>query len=114
MKMMQISVTKIVTAAVFACLPLALPAHGQSILDQQLGEKQADAPKPANPAKPDAVEKKPDVKPVAPNMISPGAAKSVDDNDLVNKLTGNDPNGGSDGDKMKQMIDRMGQSQARL
>ena len=113
MKMMHVSVTKIMAAAVLASLPLAIPVRGQSILDQQLGDKQADAPKPAAPAKPDAV-KKPDVKPGTPDMISPSAVKSVDDNDLVNKLTGNDPNGGSDGDKMKQMIDRMGQSQARL
>ena len=115
MKMIQNSAGRMMAIGAFAFLAMALPAHGQSVLDQQLGDKQDNASKPADTAKPDApAEKKPAPKSATPDMVSPRAAKSVDDMDLVNKLTGNDPNGGSDGDKMKQMIDRMGQSQSRL
>ncbi len=116
MKMIQISTATILAAATFALLAPASPAQAQNILDQQLGQQQGETPKPADAPKPDAplAEKKPDQPPVAPDMVSPSAAKAVDDMDLVNKLTGTDANGKSDDDKMKQMIDRMGQSQTRL
>ena len=116
MKMIRINAARMMTAGALTLLPLTLPAHAQNILDQQLGQKQGDAAAPTEAPKPDAppAEKKPDQKPVAPDMVSPSAAKAVDDMDLVNKLTGADANGKSDDDKMKQMIDRMGQSQSRL
>lgn len=115
MKMNRTGVAWMTAAAMLAVLPLGMAARGQSILDQQLGDKQAGAEKPAEKGKSAAAgaEKKPEQK-MAPEMVSPSASKAVDDMDLVNKLTGTDANGQSDDDQMKQMLDRMGQSEKRL
>jgi len=106
----------VMCAAAMAVVLSGSACFGQGILDQQLGgsgQKPGDQPKTSDTPKTDD-EKKPDSPPVAPDMVSPSAAKAVDDTDLVNKLTGaaddkQDPN-----EKMKEMVDRMGQSQSRL
>jgi hypothetical protein len=125
-KMMRNTITRMILAAAIGMAVggrgMGTAAFAQSILDQQLGEKQNDAPKPTTPPKADTTpepnaDQKTPARPVAPDMISPSASKAVDDMDLVNKLTGADANkqgGGGDADEMKQMLDRMGQSQTRL
>lgn len=118
MNMMRQTMYRMIAAGAIAMMAAAISARAQSILDQQLGQKQDQTSKPAAAAKPEGPgqsgENKEVVKPVAPDMVSPSASKAVDDMDLVNKLTGTDANKGGDADEMKQMIDRMGQSQTRL
>jgi hypothetical protein len=112
----------VVCGAAMAVVLCAAACFGQSVLDQQLGgggQKPADVKKPEDQPKTDAAPKPDDQratdnKPVAPDMVSPSAAKAVDDMDLVNKLTGADNDKQSPDDKMKEMVDRMGQSQSRL
>src|SRR5262245_14962770 len=76
-----------------ACLA-ALPARADDLLDLQLGPPTpaTDKPQPKDAA-PKAEEKpqpkpaaKPDA-PRAPEIISPDAAKTVDDQDLIRELT---------------------------
>jgi hypothetical protein len=97
---------------------LAAPAGAQSLLDGQLGPTAAPAKEEPKPApKP---EEKP-AKPAAPaantaDIVSPDAARRVDDADLINKLTKPDEGKKEDqaAEQMKAMIERMGQSQTRL
>jgi len=116
--------------AALLCAALAGTASAQGLLDQQLG------PTPAPTARPDAArpaDAKPNaekpatpaptadrVSPATPNsndIISPDAVRRVDDADLINKLTKPDdgkPNANEVAEKMKDMLDRMGQSETRL
>jgi hypothetical protein len=129
------------TAALIASLltaSLAATASAQGLLDQQLGTTPAPAAKPDS-AKPDAAKtnapktdaaKSDDQKPATPagttpnpitlnanDITSPDAVKRVDDADLINKLTKTDDakaNANEVAVKMKDMLDRMGQSENRL
>jgi hypothetical protein len=88
------------------------------VLDEGLG---GDAPKkeavqPAGPPAP-----KPEVKltrPKMPDLVSPEAAKTVDDQDLMNKLTGKADVAGGEAkgaeEKMNEVMERMGQAETRL
>src|SRR5207253_1259730 len=67
------------------------------------------------------IQKAPEQKsarPKLPDMVSPDAAKQLDDQDLLNKLTGKTSAGSDEGggpkEKMTAIMDRMTQSQSRL
>ncbi len=105
-------------AAVVLAAGSASTGFGQSVLDDALNdktagavkEKQADAPPPTAEPKP--------TRPKMADLVSPDAAKQLDDQDLLNKLTGEGKAGsGEAGDakqKMDEIMERMGQSQDRL
>jgi hypothetical protein len=105
-------------AAVMLVSGLGSVAHGD-VLDDALGGKDVQGPAPkqedAKPARP--AEEKP-TRPKLPEMVSPEAAKTVDDQDLLNKLTGkSDVSGGEAKDigaKMEEVMERMGQAETRL
>ncbi len=82
-------------AVAVAALSLRASCRAADILDQQL---QPDPPK------------------VFPGIINPAAAKAVDDADLVRKLTNPDGEKPAEdpSEKLKDMVDHMGQSQSRL
>jgi len=122
MKMRRRANIAVVCGAAMAVVLSGSACFGQSVLDQQLGgdgQKSDDVKKQEDQSKTDAApkpddDKATDRKPVAPDMVSPSAARAVDDMDLVNKLTGADNDKQDPNDTMKQMVDRMGQSQSRL
>jgi hypothetical protein len=95
-------------AGVFAGgLSMVQLARGQSVLDQQLGNKDASPPAPSPP--PPAA---------GPAPINPSAAKAVDDDDLVKQLI-NPSNGPKDtapnpDQQLQEMLQRMADSQKRL
>jgi hypothetical protein len=115
---------------------LATATSAQGLLDQQLGPTPTSAAKPdsakSDAAKPDAPKtdapKSDDQKSAPPagatpitinanDITSPDAVKRVDDADLINKLTKTDDakaNANEVAVKMKDMLDRMGQSENRL
>ena len=120
-------------AAVTSALAVGLAGtcYGQAggLLDQQLGDKPAGTANPADGAKPAAASpdaqdtKSPGAdKPAGMttpegNIISPDAAKKVDDQELIKQLTkpgGEKPNPQQAAEQMKSMLDRMGQSQHKL
>ena len=129
---------KINTWIVAAALTLAVGgitrlAPAEDILDQALGgggdsgakPAKADGPKadPAPPAAAPDQTKKADeapkpTHPSLPELVSPDAAKTVDDQDLLNKLTGKSNDSGGQGggpvQKLHEVMDRMGQAQTRL
>ena len=77
--------------------------RGEDLLDNVLDDKPTEA-KTARPNMPD--------------LVSPDAAKQLDDQDLLNKLTGQGnagaEGGGDPAAKMNQIMERMGQSHDRL
>jgi len=77
----------------------AAPLYAENLLDNVLDN---DTPKPTRPNLPD--------------IINPDAAKQLDDQDLLNKLTGQTENttGDSPTSKMNQIAERMDQSETRL
>jgi len=86
--------------------------RGNDLLDSVL-----DDPPPtdtAKPAEPTPLPARPDL----PELVSPDAARQLDDQDLLNKLTGQGNVGAEEGGgaaaKMNQIMERMGQSQERL
>ena len=102
---------------------------GGGLLDQQLGDKAASNAAPADSATPGAGNAvAPDAKSADPKpagaaatpentLISPEAAKKVDDQELINQLTKpntDKPNPQQAGAQMKAMIERMGDSQHKL
>ena len=100
---------------------VALPAVGQSIMDQQLGGAGGTAAGAQTAgSKTDASGTegaKPAVgTPVAPKMVDPDAAKIVDDMDLVRKLTNPSTAQNQTGaaEPVKDMVDLLGQSEKRL
>ncbi|MCL2645510.1 MAG: hypothetical protein FWD61_00725 [Phycisphaerales bacterium] len=92
--------------------------RSEDLLDHVLNDKPPPAPtsttKPAEPPPPTPI------RPNMPDLISPDAAKQLDDQDLLNKLTGQSNTGAESGGgggtaaKMNQIMERMGQSQERL
>jgi hypothetical protein len=99
------------------------------LLDQQLGDKPANNAAPADSAKPGTgntvapVAKPADAKPAGAaagpenTIISPEAAKKVDDQELINQLTkpnADKPSPQQAAAQMKAMIERMGDSQHKL
>lgn len=131
------STLPVLVAAVLA-VASALPAAGQGLLDEQLGPTPPTPPTTPTPATPaPSGTAKPETappratpapadrpvdaaRPTTPgtgDIISPDAVRRVDDADLINKLT--QPEEGAKAEnqaaeQMKQMIERMGQSQTRL
>jgi len=108
------ALTKTLLTAAIALAASAALAPAQNVLDEGLGN---DTPKkqPAPPDPAPAAQKPPEPKPTRPKMpdlVSPEAAKTVDDADLVKKLTNDAPD--DPADKMKEVMDRMGQVQTRL
>jgi hypothetical protein len=75
-------------------------------------------PRPAEVAPEPKKEEPKLTRPKMPDLVSPDAAKTVDDQDLLDKLTGKgDVNGGEGGGpekKMKEVMERMGQAENRL
>jgi hypothetical protein len=123
--------THFTLAALFAAAAMAAApfgACGQSILDQQLGGEPA-PPAPAvtpapsrqtgtsTPAPGNASARaNPAANPVVPRMGNADAARQLDDMDLVRRLTQPDNGSNQTGapEQLKDMIDRMGQSETRL
>ncbi len=91
------------------------PCWAEGILDQQLGPAPTDTKKDA-PAPNAETDKQ--TSPSSADPADPSAAKTLDDADLVKKLTNSGPDAKSGGQDpaavLQQMLDRMGQSQARL
>ncbi len=118
-------------AAIFAAGSLCVPTGlAQGLLDQQLGDKPP-APPPAAPAPTDspktlppaadsagppadhATDPKPAAAPGGADIISPDAVRTIDDQDLINKLTNpkqGQPPQQKPAQDMQSMLDRMGQS----
>jgi hypothetical protein len=101
-------------AAVVAAGAGSLTARGEDALDLGLGPKAGPEVRKvegADEVKPKGeVKKEEAVAPVGGELISPEAAKTVDDEDLVKKLTGE----AKPGDKFKEVIGRMEESATRL
>jgi len=120
--------TQMIAAVMTAVLASAV--QGQGILDQQLGPTAPPAARlePDKPIKHSGDAAKTGTStpgeqratPAAPNnndIVSPDAVKRVDDADLINKLTKPDDGKAAANEaveKMKDMLDRMGQSETRL
>jgi hypothetical protein len=106
----------ILAAAVVMACGLTAVTRGD-VLDDALGGKDVQGPKQAS-VKPDQKAEQKPTRPNLPEMVSPEAAKTVDDQDLLNKLTGKaDVAGGDAKDiegKMKEVTERMGQAETRL
>jgi hypothetical protein len=120
----------LLAAVVSAACAVATPARAEDLLDLQLG------PPPAAPEKPQPAKESPAAKPpvepakagqpaAAPkpptprtaDIVSPDAAKAVDDQDLIRELTqpGNDkPDPQKVEERMKAMLARMNDSAALL
>jgi hypothetical protein len=107
--------TRRTTTAVLASVAMmnffsGAAAQAEGILDQQLGPAASASPKPADQNASKAA--------VTPAPVSPSAAKTVDDNDLIKQLTTPGAQakdtGANPTQELKDVLDRMVDSQTRL
>jgi hypothetical protein len=110
MNMKVRAIIAVLAAASVGCVVASRQTLAEGILDQQLGPNAPDA-KPAPATNLPAT-------PPAPAPINPSAAKAVDDDDLIKQLT--NPNaapkdtGPNPTQELKEVLDRMADSQTRL
>jgi len=103
----------LIVAATALTVSIGTSLRGEDLLDSLLDDK-------APPPTARSAEEKPAFPPglKVPEIVSPDAARQLDDQDLLDKLTGQgnvgEGEGGGTAAKMNQIVERMGQSQERL